>query len=169
MGDWYHAIYGTPNVAAMIHRQATFRIQPVGAKRNHPPTCQSERSETESRNLLKLQILPCVGSLSNVVDSSTPLRCGRNDNFGAFLRIRPLFLQHFTPPRWPSSGSPRRASFPRGKLLYRALGWCHSTTRVVFATWRAASSRENYGVIATGNLFILVRCAEHHPYMHIGE
>ena len=41
----------------------------------------------------------------------------------------------------PSSGSPRRASFPRGKLLYRAFAWYHSTAQVVFATWRAASSR----------------------------
>ena len=140
-----------------------------GGKTEPPPDMSFRGSVSESRNLPELQVLPCSGSFSNVVDSSTPLRCGRNDNFGAFLRIRPLFLQHFTPPRWPSSGSPRRASFPRGTLLYRALGWCHSTTRVVFATWRAASSRENYGVIATGNLFILVRCAEHHPYMHIGE
>ena len=39
-----------------------------------PPTdyvIPSERSE--SRNLRKLQILPCVGSFCHVVDSSTPL------------------------------------------------------------------------------------------------
>ena len=35
--------------------------------------CHSERSETESRNPLKWRILPCGGSLSYVVDSSTPL------------------------------------------------------------------------------------------------
>ena len=31
------------------------------------------REQSESRNLPELQILSCVGSLSNVVDSSTPL------------------------------------------------------------------------------------------------
>ena len=36
-------------------------------------------SECESRNLPKLLVLSCVGPSSNVVDSSTPLRCGRND------------------------------------------------------------------------------------------
>ena len=37
------------------------------------------------------------------------------------LRIRQLFAQCFTPPRRPSSVSPcGRASFPQGKLLYRA-------------------------------------------------
>ena len=34
-----------------------------------------------------------------------------------------------------------RASFPQGKLLYRAFGWYHSTARVVFARWRGAGSR----------------------------
>ena len=99
------------------------------------------RERSESRNLPELQILSCGGSLSNVVDSSTPLRCGRNDKVGTFLRIRPLFPQCFTLYRIPSSGSPRRASFPQGKLLYRAFGKYHSTTQVVFGTWRAADCR----------------------------
>ena len=38
---------------------------------------------------------------------------------GTFLRIRPLFPQCFMLYRIPSSGSPRRASFPQGKLLFR--------------------------------------------------
>ena len=77
-------------------------------------------NECESRNLPKQQVLPCGGSISHVVDFSTPLRCGRNDNFGAFLRIRLLFLQHFTLPCGPHQACPLgRASFPRGKLLYR--------------------------------------------------
>ena len=33
-------------------------------------------------NLPKWQVLSCVGSFSNVVDSSTPLRCGRSDKTG---------------------------------------------------------------------------------------
>ena len=40
----------------------------------------SERSE--SRNLPEWQILSCVGSFPNVVDSSAPLRYGRNDKTG---------------------------------------------------------------------------------------
>ena len=37
----------------------------------------SERSEP--RNLPELHVLSCVGLFSNVVDSSAPLRYGRND------------------------------------------------------------------------------------------
>ena len=77
--------------------------------------------ECELRNLLKQQVLFCVGSFSNVVDSSTPRSCGRNDKGETFLRIRPLLVQCSTLP-CVSSGSPRRASFPQGKLLYR-IGW----------------------------------------------
>ena len=50
--EWYHPIYGTPNVAAMIHRHKTLQIQPVQTKRNHPPICHSEgaqRVEESSR------------------------------------------------------------------------------------------------------------------------
>ena len=66
------------NVAAMIHRHATFRIQPVWLNRTTPRhVIPSERSEP--RNLSKQQVLSCVGSSFHVVDSSTPLRYGRND------------------------------------------------------------------------------------------
>ena len=41
-------------------------------KWNHP-RCVIPRERSESRNLPKLQVLPCVGSFTNVVDSSTPL------------------------------------------------------------------------------------------------
>ena len=62
----------------MIHRHAAFRIQPVWLNGTTPRhVIPSERSE--SRNLPKQQVLSCVGSSSHVVDSSTPLRCGRND------------------------------------------------------------------------------------------
>ena len=81
--------------------------------------------ECESRNLLKQQVLSCVGSLSNVVDSSTPRSCGRNDKGETFLRIRPLFHEHFTPPRDPSV-SPRRASFPTGEAFVP----CHAAHRL---------------------------------------
>ena len=132
-GGWYCPIYGIPNVAAMIHRHVTSRIQPVRTKRNHHSICHSDRNEMEWRNLPKLQVLSCGGSYSNVVDSSTPLRCGRNDNGVTFLRIRPLFLECFTLPRGPHQSGLRPASFPQGKLLYRAFGWYHSTARVIIA------------------------------------
>ena len=66
----------------------------------------------EWRNLPKLQVLSCVGSSPNVVDSSTPLRSGRNDKGEAFLRIRPLFVQRFTPPRGPHQARPGEPASP---------------------------------------------------------
>ena len=51
---------------------------------NHAPICHSERA-SESRNLPKWLSLSCGGSFSHVVDSSTPLRDGRNDIVGTFL------------------------------------------------------------------------------------
>ena len=104
---------GKRNVAAMIHRHATPRIQPVWLN-GIAPRHVIPREQSESRNLPEFQILPCVGSFSNVEDSSTPLRCGRNDNFGTFLRIRPLFLQHFTPPRGPHQARPGEPASPKG-------------------------------------------------------
>ena len=144
---------------------------------------------SESRNLLKLQALPCVGSFFIVVDSSAPLRCGRNDKMGGrFWYYRKQFrpfgcgtahrpfptvslggsasapvvptMRNAARPsqsRLCRDSSPKgrakgvfsicfpsaptvptmrnavphslislalwRASFPRGKLLYRAFGW----------------------------------------------
>ena len=51
-------------------------------KTEPPPGMSFRANECESRNLPKLQILSCGGSSTNVVDSSTPLRCGRNDKMG---------------------------------------------------------------------------------------
>ena len=78
-GQWRQIAAATPvtsnskrNVAAMIHRQATFRLEPVRMNgTTHRHVIPRERSE--SRNLPELQILSCVGSFPNVVDSSTPL------------------------------------------------------------------------------------------------
>ena len=138
--------------------------------KTEPPLDMSFRgSVSESRNLPELQVLPCSGSFSNVVDSSTPLRCGRNDNFGALLRIRPLFLQHFTPPRGPHQARPGEPASPKGSSCTVLWGGAIQPHGLYSQRGGRHSSRENYGVIATGNLFILVRCAEHHPYMHIGE
>ena len=102
---------------------ATFRIQPVQTKRNTyrhviPTEMKWSGGIFPSCKLYLRQVISATW-----VDSSTPLRCGRNDNFGAFLRIRLLFLQHFTLPCGPHQARPLgRASFPRGKLLFR-IGW----------------------------------------------
>ena len=79
-------------------------------------------NECESRNLLKLQALSCVGSLTNVVDSSTSLRCGRNDNGETFLRIRLLFLECFTLPRGPHQARPGEPASPEGSFCSVLLG-----------------------------------------------
>ena len=121
-------------------------------------------------------------------------------------------------PHSPHQARPTgRASFPQGKLLYRALEWYHSPAQVIFETWRAADCRPyrhtggwyhstarvifaawlgdessplhcvapfnctgysrnvaggrllmNECVIAPGNHWFLIRCAEHHPYGHAG-
>ena len=56
------------------------------ADKTVPPIDMSFRgSECESRNLPELLVLSCGGSLSYVVDSSTPLRSGRNDIMGGRL------------------------------------------------------------------------------------
>ena len=47
-------------------------------------------------------------------------------------------------------------------------GWYHSPAQVITATWRAAGSRWNYGVIATGNQWMLICCAKHHLYNTFG-
>ena len=82
LDEWYHPRYGITqcsgddsspcNVANTTH-----------ADKTAPPTDMSFRANgSEPRNLPELQILSCGSSLSNVVDSSTPLRCGRNDITG---------------------------------------------------------------------------------------
>ena len=104
---------GRTPVGAAILPPATFRIQPVwlnGTTHRHV----IPREQSESRNLPKLQVLSCVGSSPNVVDSSTPLRYGRNDNGGTFLRIRLQFLERFTLPRGPHQARPGEPASPKG-------------------------------------------------------
>ena len=83
---------------------------------------------------------------------------------GAFLRIRLLFLEHFTPPRGPHQARPGEPASPEGSFctvllggiiqpygLYtlrfmamnhrRYIAWYHSTIQVIYGAWRAASSR----------------------------
>ena len=42
------------------------------------------------------------------------LRCGRNDKWGTFLRIRLLFHEHFTPPRGPHQARLGEPASPEG-------------------------------------------------------
>ena len=42
------------------------KSNPVRTKRNHPPTCHPDRSETERRDLPKLQALPHAGYICNL-------------------------------------------------------------------------------------------------------
>ena len=54
-------------------RSVTLQLQPLWTKRNHPPIMSFRANGSESRNLPEWQVLSCGGSLSYVVDSSTPL------------------------------------------------------------------------------------------------
>ena len=79
-------------------------------------------SESESRNLPKQQVLSCVGSFSHVVDSSTPLRYGRNDILeGDSVLSAQVILE-----TWRAAGC-RPYGYAGGR--YR------STAQVVFETW----------------------------------
>ena len=59
---------------------------------------------------------------------------GLNDKMGCVSTDSPTVSRMFHAAPRPSSGSPRRASFPQGKLLYRAFGRYHSTVRVIYVT-----------------------------------
>ena len=71
--------------------------------------------------------LSCGGSLSNVVDSSTPLIAAVGmTQWGMFVRIRLLFSECFTPYRCLISQGCALPASPEGKLLYHALGcWAY--------------------------------------------
>ena len=75
-------------------------------------------SGSESRNLPKWQALSCGGSYSNVVDSSTPLRCGRNDITGDVSTDSPIVCAMFhAVPHFPHQSRPRgEPASPRGSF-----------------------------------------------------
>ena len=106
----------------------------------------------EWRDLLKWQVLPYIG-----------YKC----NLGGFLHSADAQGLNDIPEGWFCL--PTQVVFVTLSWYVPCIGQYRSTKQVVFGTWRAATSRENNGVIATGNHFILIRCAEHHPYTHVGE
>ena len=65
--EWYYACSGG-NLVAIHVTNTTCMVE-----RNPLLTCHSDRNEMEWRNLPELLVLSCVGFMSNVVDSSTPL------------------------------------------------------------------------------------------------
>ena len=70
--EWYHPICGIPNVAAMIHRHATFRIQLVRLNGTTPrPVIPTEMKWSggiySSGKLYLTQVI-----VATWVDSSTP-------------------------------------------------------------------------------------------------
>ena len=103
-------------------RSAAWQIQSVWTKRNHPRhVIPSERSE--SRNLPKLHVLPCVGTFlprSGFLHSACAA-VGMT-KLGYVSTDSPIVsgMFHAAPP--PHQSRLRRASFPQGKLLYRGLG-----------------------------------------------
>ena len=89
----------------------------IRADKTEPPPDMSFRgSESESRNLPKLRILSCVGFFSNVVDSSTPLRCGRND------MLFSLYVTNSNAPRFRPPGPDGDESSP----LHCAMPFIHT-------------------------------------------
>ena len=69
------------------HHPAPARGWPVAnitclVERNHPPICHSERSETESRNLPKWQVLSCGVHYPTWWIPPLRLHSGRNDTMG---------------------------------------------------------------------------------------
>ena len=56
-----------------MRHSTTFRIVGTAGAEVKPTAYVIPSEQSEPRNLPKWQILSCVGSLSNVVDSSTPL------------------------------------------------------------------------------------------------
>ena len=86
--EWYHPIYGTPNVAAMIHRHM---------QRNEYNPCRQNgttlryvipRERSESRNLPEWQILSCGGyycNLGGFLHSADAK--GLNDISGEWFRL----------------------------------------------------------------------------------
>ena len=69
-------------------------------------------------------------------------------------------------PQGPLSLGYAEPALPEGEARGVPLfGSYRSPPQVIHPTWRAAGCRWNYGVIAPGNQKILIRCAEHHPYV----
>ena len=128
---------------------------------NVPPLCHSDRSDSgveESSTLDNEPTQDKICNLSGFLDSlrSLGMTCRGVVPFNRTGCIR-------------NGASPWRGWMALGQRRYivPCIGWYHSSPQVIIATWRAAGCRWNYGVIAPGNQFILIRCAKHHPYVKV--
>ena len=120
----------------------------MGTKRNHPPTCHSERMK-RSREIYPSSKLYLV-----LVPSPTwwipPLRLRdrRNDITGVrFYGFAYCFYSILRCPATLIRLALGRASFPRGKLLSRAFGRHHSTVRVIYVTFYGDESSPLHCVV----------------------
>ena len=128
------------------------------ANKTEPPTGMSFRANAVSRGIhSSSKFYLVVISYPTWWIPPLRLRCGRNDNGGCFW-----FLSE-TVPSFRVLSKRRPLALPEGEAR-GCIAWYHSPAQVIIATWRAADCRWNYGVIATGNQLILIRCAKHHPY-----
>ena len=111
------------NVAAMIHRHATFRIQPVRTKRNHPSTCHPDRvkraeGSTQVASFPLWWFLYQRGGFLHSANATV----GMTDVFALVVtnsNVQRIWRQ----------------------ICRRYIAWYHSTAQVIFATWRAADCR----------------------------
>ena len=110
------------NVAAMIHRHATWQIEPVrttGTTYRH--VIPRERKQVEESSRVAGFIL-CWFFLQRGGFLHSACAQGLNDNVGTFLRIRLLFLECFTPPRSPHQARPGEPASPEGSSCTVLLG-----------------------------------------------
>ena len=118
--------------------------------KTEPPTDMSFRgSESESRNLPKWQILPCVGYYCNLGRflHSADAQDLNDTSIGGFIQPHRLYIQRSGRQIAAPTDTPVRGLIqPHG--LYsecgmamnhrRYIAWFHSTARVMFETLRAA-------------------------------
>ena len=131
-------------------------------KRNHPPTCHSERTNVSRGIFPSCRFYLALVIFATWEDFSTPLRCGRNEIRYNVSTDSPTVSTAFYAAPLPSSGSPLgEPASPEGSFctvllggiiqpygLYtlrfmamnhrRYIAWFHSSIQVIFGTYRAA-------------------------------
>ena len=121
--EWYCPIYGTPNVAAMIHRHATWQLQPVRMNDTPPRHViprERKRVEESSRvaDFILWWFIIQRGGFLHSADAAVGMTI-----LERFYGFAHCFWNVSRCTAFPHQSRPLgRASFPRGKLLYRAFG-----------------------------------------------